>query len=462
MFPSINARNMHLEIVAGAAVLILSALALGAVITLQPAYLIALIAVGSCFLLIAKWGSWTRSASNVGGAPVVVLVSGVVIYLLGSIQLAPNAIYSNSIERQQWILYIAALVLAIVAVILGSAARRKDSRIVEPTLFTKATYQRFPLLLAAATGLVVTWTNFSTGTIPLFESSVNQARKVGVGGVLSTLNFFGFATLQFVMIALMMVPFAGISKPLKYSILIISGTTLVFTGSRSFLIFVAIALFVAYLESARPAFIKMIGIALTLGAIFIIAGSVRSAVSGQSYEVEQNSERLGYGSGYQAEVYTNLQPGPRVFAHTQTVIPDSIPYQHGAFILRDMPFIGMGQTSDRWVTDHVMGRDPSSIGGLPPTILGGFYIDWGYAGVAVGVGFLFFSLAYFRPRARALGQCLTTNMSYAIFAAYLFTSFYSYISLKGSIVVLFMWTVLLGVFRSRQAIRNNVDVVQTR
>jgi oligosaccharide repeat unit polymerase len=100
-----------------------------------------------------------------------------------------------------------------------------------------------------------------------------------------------------------------------------------------------------------------------------------------------------------------------------------------------MPFhpFGKPDRADTWVTEAILHRDPAQIGGSPPTLVGGLYIDFGVPGVALGsalLGFLLVLLYRWARRAKTIGAL--TLYSYA--AAYTALAAYSYVSLKPTLV----------------------------
>lgn len=413
-----------------------------------------------CVCLLLCWGSWVRDASEIGGAPILILLSGAVIYGLGSLQLSTRAIYSNTISESQWELYGISLCVAAVGLAWGSYFHSASIRTFRSRPCPRS-YRNVTLGLCWVFGMCIAWVNFATGSIPLLEDSINVARKSGVGGALSQFNFAGYASLQFFIIAAFVMT-DMYRASIKWLLVCSAVATLLLTGSRSFLIFVVLAIFVVYCESRRPSLIAVVGLVAGLGVAFSVIGLVRADHSGESAEIALNSDRYGYGTGPLSDLFVNLQPGPRVLSVVLERVPEFVPFQRGLFALRDLPYSGLGGTADHWVTDVVMERTSAAIGGLPPTLLGGLYIDWGYAGVYLGVFLIFAFLAWFRPIPARLGAGSVHTVAYSIACAYLFTSFYSYISFKGSILVMLGWCLVLwfGTRRARLQLAHSVPTLK--
>jgi hypothetical protein len=79
-----------------------------------------------------------------------------------------------------------------------------------------------------------------------------------------------------------------------------------------------------------------------------------------------------------------------LFSQLVDYFPAQIPFWQGkvffSHVLTLLP--GKQWLVDDWITVFIRNRDPASIGGTPPTLLGGFYMDFGYAGVIMGMFFL--------------------------------------------------------------------------
>lgn len=437
--------NEYALVPASAAVAVSAICGIGALVIIWGSKPVSILVSVMCVLaLLTLWSGWSGGRHPVGGAPVLLLSSGAVIYGLGSLQLGSVAIYSNYISDFQWSIYGFALLAATSAFVWGATVPRVWRA--SPRIAGVTSYRGSVLILAWCVGMGIAWLNFATGTIPLLESSINGARKSGVGGVFSSLNFFAYASLQFFLIAVFAVRNPLTSRT-RLCLGTVAGGTLLMTGSRSFLIFVALALLIIYCEFRRPGLLLVAVVGGGTGLLFSVIGSVRAERSGEAAALALNGARFGYGSGVSSDVFMNLQPGPRVFSVVLEKVPASTGFQTGNFALRDLPFARLGTTSDYWVTEVIMGRVSEAIGGLPPTLLGGLYLDFGLPGIVFGVMAAFFLIGYARPIGRRMGSMHVSNLVFGIACAYIFTSYYSYLSLKGSIVVLLLWCAALRVTR---------------
>lgn len=406
---------------------------------------------------VFSWRAWRAGSSPFGGAPILIYFAGCAAYIVGSVRLADEAPYANEIPEQQWLLYLWAALAAAIALALGLLLQSKldNFPVLAHTTFSSrsVTFPAWALYLPAAVGLGVTWVNFLTGRIPLLSDSINVARREGTDALLSDWSFASYPTLEFVIIAAAVLPLRNVSHLARIAVLAVSVSTLVLTGSRSFLVFPIVALALIFIESKRPRLVLVVATAAVLALLVAIAGQLRSFASGTGDNVISNAEKWGYGPIFTSSILSNLQVGPHVFAAVQAVIPSEIPFQQGVFFLRDFPKLSAGTEADYWITETVLKRDSEANGGLPPTILGGFYVDWGFIGAVVGIAVVFLALGLLRPRPLALFRSQPRTIAYAIISTYVLTAYYSYISLNVGLIMMLLWCVFLTIARRAEAWR---------
>lgn len=394
---------------------------------------------------VVSWRPWRENASPWGGAPVLIYFAGCAAYLIGSVRLADQAPYSDEITDLQWKLYAWTAIAAALAMAVGVLVRSRWQK--TQRVSTQAgTIPAWAILTAAGVGLTVTWINFLTGRIPLFEESINEARKAGSDALLGKFSFLSYPTLEFVIIAAAALPIRRFPLWGRVALISVCVVSLVLTGSRSFLAFPIIALAFIFIEWKRPRLLTIAAIGAVLVFVVASAGQLRAFASGTGDNTISNAQKWGYGPPFTSSVLSNLQVGPHVFSAVQEVIPKDVPFQMGTFFLRDFPLIGAGMEADYWVTE-TLGRDSLITGGLPPTLLGGFYVDWGPTGSVMGTAIVFLLLAMLRPKPRPLLRAPPRVVAYGILCAYVVTSFYSYISLNVGIVTMFLWCVAMTIAR---------------
>lgn len=395
-----------------------------------------------------RWKSWRVGQTPIGGAPALIFVAGVVAYVIGSVRLADEAPYANGIPEQQWTLYLWAGLAAALGIAAGAWVRLARPCGIPPrwtpTRPTR-TYPAWAVLTPTTVGLIIAWINFVTGDIPLLADSINEARRSSSGAVLAQWSFASYPTLEFVIVAAVLLPVRRFPLWARITVVAASTGTLLLTGSRSFLVFPIIAIAFAVIESRRPRLVTIAGLSAALVVVVGVAGQLRSIASGTGANLVDNAEKWGYGPF--AALLSPLQVGPHVFAAVQKVIPDSIPFQNGVFFLRDFPKLSAGAEADYWIAGTVLGRDTAMTGGLPPTLLGGFYIDWGPPGAIVGTLLVFVALMLLRPARVPSRRSQPTTIAYALVCAYVLTSFYSYISLNVGFIMMLLWCLFLPIAR---------------
>lgn len=426
----------------------------------QPAaFLWVAVAIGLC-LLLGSWVIWSRGGSTIGGTPTFVMLAGVAVYIVGSLQFGTEFIYAGEIREDQWLVYGISVCVGFAALGAGFALRQARQLRSDPAAETQPgplhEYALWPTALAFAVGTGVIWTNFLTGQIPLLSESINDARKEGVGGALASISYVGYSLTQFAFMAAIVLPLRGLRTSHRMTIVAITGSSLFLTGSRAFLVLPVLALLCLLIERRRPRLWIVLASAAAITAIVAFLGVSRAGSSGQSGNLAVNSERFGYGDGAFGAILSTLQPGPGVLSTVLTTVPQVVPHQYGAFALRDLPGVIGGEKSDYWVTTMIMGRDSQAIGGLPPTMIGGFYIDFGMLGVILGVFACFFLLAWWQPIQRT-SRVTLSQFAYCFFGAYVITSYYSYLSLKVN-TILFLFMIIVTLFASRGRVKNRAIV----
>lgn len=400
---------------------------------------------------LVHWRNWRTGQGALGGATVLIALAGVIAYLVGSIRLADQAPYANEIPEQQWLLYLWAGLAAAIGIALGTGIRhRSDNRWPQISLtHSTRTYPAWAIVVPTVTGLTIAWINFLTSEIPLLAESVNAARHSSSTAALAQWSFASYPTLEFVIIAAVALPLRRFPRWARITIIALSVGTLILTGSRSFLVFPILAIAFLLIESLRPRIVTIAGVTAALAIVVGLAGQLRSIASGTGANLIDNAQKWGYGPF--GTLLAPLQVGPHVFAAVQEVIPTSIPFQHGVFFLRDFPKLSAGVEADYWIAGTVLGRDTTATGGLPPTLLGGFYIDWGLAGAVLGSLIVFALLSALRPRRVRWSRSQPATIAYSIFAAYALVSLYSYISLNVGIVMMLLWCAFLAIARPADA-----------
>jgi oligosaccharide repeat unit polymerase len=281
--------------------------------------------------------------------------------------------------------------------------------------------------------------NFGTGGIPLFASNIDAVRFAGSGGAFGRLWIWIIGGIE---VAVVLALVRGLILKIDRRSVFIGGfgtVLLILLAGRSFLLIVALSGLVGLAFLGRLSPIKLVAIG---GAGLVLLGAVGAARVNRS---DPTGSRRAYLASHHINgifglVSQSAASGPFVLASSLDAIPALIPFQGGRFLLRDlratMPFhpFGKPDRADTWVTRAILHRDPAQIGGSPPTLVGGLYIDFGVPGIALGSAVLGFLLALLYRWARRAGSIgALTLYSYA--AAYTALAAYSYVSFKPTLVV---------------------------
>jgi oligosaccharide repeat unit polymerase len=287
------------------------------------------------------------------------------------------------------------------------------------------------LLMGAVLGAALL--NLATGSIPLLSSNIDAVRLGSSEGIFGSIWTWLIGGLEWT-IVVAGVRYFALGRADRYSTAaaVVSTAILVLLAGRSFLVVVVLALVVAF-ASLRKLRLSWLAAVIVIGLLALgAAGKYRAEHSAFAGEDPQGSSSYGL-------ISKSAGTGPAVFASVLERVPQYVPYQHGAFVIRDLRamfplhLFGRAESGDFWVTRYIRGRDVSVVGGSPPTLAGSLYIDFGALGVAVGAGLLglLLTLLYrFMLRAQTVGA----TTLYGYLSAYVALSAYSYISIKPAVL----------------------------
>jgi oligosaccharide repeat unit polymerase len=296
------------------------------------------------------------------------------------------------------------------------------------------------IVLCATAFLGLALVNFATGSIPLLASNIDATRFAGGGGAFAQLWIWIIGGIEWLLVVagVQRVVFGRLNRS-SWCIVIVGLGILTLLASRSFFLIVGLALLVAYASVKRVTISRLaiVGVAglLVLGA----TGSARVHHSDPTGARQQFLQSQRIDSVY-GTISQSAATGPVVLATVLDNVPALFQYQHGRFALRDfralLPLhpLGRPEQSGIWVTDAILHRDPTQIGGSPPTLVGGLYIDFGVTGIALGsllLGFCLVAMHRWARSSRTIGSL--TAYSYA--SAYIALSAYSYVSVKPTVVL---------------------------
>ena len=274
------------------------------------------------------------------------------------------------------------------------------------------------------------------GGIPLLASNVDSARFSGGGGSPVRLIFvFLIGGLQWVAAIGLVTWLVRRERPRGWplALTLVAAFLLILLASRS-LIFtplLTLALAAAVTGRLRPS--RMAALAV-IGLVALgLAGQLRSTSSGAT---EADLRAAGY-DGITGQITGSSAVGPWVFGKVLDRVPALHPHRGGAFFTADFraqfpgdQVFGDPELPDEWVTrirGATYGQD--GVGGSPPTLPGGLYIDWGIPGIVIGCLIVGWLLAAIYDWARRVGTIGALAL-YAYFTGYIMLSAYNFLSLK--------------------------------
>ena len=421
--------SVVLTVFVGALCILLEApywfVAVAAIVTLTP-------------LFLARWGAWREEGSRWGGVFLLFPAFYVIAYSLGSVPIGTQGPLGVRADAGQWILYF----VGIVAYFIGAAffVNRAPLR---PEGVAPRRASRTVGMLAGVAGLAGAAINYATGGIPLLAENVNAGRFGENQSLLGPLTGFIVGAEQVSLVVLTLSWYSsrknGLREPTSTKLMIlVLIVSLVLSGARGFLVLplVAIAFAIAEFNLVKPLTFLLIAV---LGFSGLTAyNQYRQQESGTIEALNAALEANGVADVPLASGLLGLQIGPAVMQVSRTMIPDRIPFQGGTFFLNDGGvLVGSDHNSDYFTTVVVTNRNYNAVGGSPPTILGGFYIDGGVPLVIIGMIALglisrFMRNGYFR------NPHIYSGAAYGYWCAWIVLSLYGYISLKPAALTVFV------------------------
>ncbi|MBT8160981.1 MULTISPECIES: O-antigen polymerase [Arthrobacter] len=423
---------------------------LGVLLILFPAFLI-------------QWDRWQAEGSRWGGALLLYPMVFGVAYILGSLKLGQRGALGLDPDATQWWLYGLGLGCFMAgAAVTSKKAPRFGPRVIAPAEFNLGR-------LSAFAGLGLASVNFVTGGIPLLASNINAARFQENASVLGPITGIIVGVEQFALVVLVLDRWSRKRADRKISafdtllILVLLGFLLA-SGSRTFLILPIVAIVVAWLETRAVKAVTVLLVAVLGFAALTGFNYYRQQQSGTAEALNAALDQNGLGDYPLASGILSLQIGPRVFQASRDLIPDDVPFQNGQFFLADAAVLlrsGL-PPSDSFTTQVITGRSYAQVGGSPPTVLGGLYIDGGVPLVIAGMLALGFITRRFR-NGYLRRPNLYTAAAYGYWGTWMMHSIYNYVSLKP-MVLAFLGLCLLGALtaRSRKPLELPLPVPSSR
>lgn len=286
-----------------------------------------------------------------------------------------------------------------------------------------------------ALSMIVYW--LRTGGIPLFQSDLENSRVEALSG--NGVPFF-LSMLMMVAVWTSLSPRSGVAPRSKWIMFILAAMLLGSTGWRNTIItFVLVTLFLLhYTRPIRGLYIAIAGVAALLMAVGLGLWRISSSTleNYQTFQLMSRGDLFGAISSYlrsYADIFgQNL-------ALTMSVAERGFALQNGETFIWN--FINLLPGEEREPFDFVLKQAAGQTfagGGLPPTLIGEWYINFGWVGIAVGM--ILFGGVVALAHATALKTSSFPTLIVAVIVAN-----YSFIAVRGGIGNIVLTVVWLSV-----------------
>ncbi|MBI1853245.1 MAG: oligosaccharide repeat unit polymerase, partial [Planctomycetes bacterium] len=306
-------------------------------------------------------------------------------------------------------------------------------------------------IAAAATAAI-----FARRGVPVFAPSVDAVRLQFTSSGWERLLLTGFDT-----VAILVLAHAARERfriALRFWVLLaLSIGVLATTGDRALVVMpVACGVVLAHYlwRTLRPAQLAavLVPLAVFASATVILRGT--KTYGPQYVEEMQRISGVPRAAVPLIPVYQGVWAGPNVFYRLQQVVPSQVPYGYGAYAVA--PLVSFLPGQQVWAADAIKGTlDDRFIGlGEPATLLGSFYLDFGFVGIAIGMALAGFGFTALYRRLRARRDLFSTIL-------FSHASFLAFLSLYGDLYngnPLLLWNGALAWIVCRYAARRDAPV----
>jgi len=220
---------------------------------------------------------------------------------------------------------------------------------------------------------------FRSGTVPLFAADKNEARMLtmeipGNGYLLylmTSMNFYFM--LEYYRYASNIKHYIGKKRYIFWSIAILIFVTYLLTGSRRFSLFLIIYALMINNYTIEVIKLKKITVAIVFIIMFVIMFEMFRESS------QDTTQSLLITIVYRLVIYISN------FTKIYELVPTVLPFKHGATYFMDFLTILPGKQLDyqSWLKE-LTGLTFKGFG-IPPTIVGDLYLNWGEIGVYIGM-----------------------------------------------------------------------------
>lgn len=363
------------------------------------------------------------------------------------------------IENWQWLLYSVGLVCflagsALVSFGVRPRAASAPSSNVTPRLLSKARAWRNVFFVV---GIIAVGYQAGTQGMPLLGAMTSRFTLPLALGVLWP--FLSRCVLAAALLACaihFLDANAGRAQRVVNLLLLVSalGVLSLFAARAFFvpIVVVSLVLYGSYRSRLPVRSFLLIGMAVL--AAMSLAAAWRTSQSGTRIYLEQQLANAGIPRDYYwiAAGYPSILSGPHVLAWTLRRVPAETDFQGGRFFFGDLLTLAPGKQLEPgyWVTSHIMHRQASvrlnngtdiGPGPIPPSVIGGLYIDGGAPLVAVGFLLLGALLQWLYSRSLRDREPWVVVL-YGLVLAFALLSLYSFLYLKTTEA--FLWLLVVG------------------
>ncbi|WP_193748621.1 oligosaccharide repeat unit polymerase [Gordonia terrae] len=290
------------------------------------------------------------------------------------------------------------------------------------------------------------------GGIPILAADLENARLSALTG--SGVPFY-LTFLMMVAFWLALSPGSSVPVRVRWILFALTVLLLLSTGWRNTVFaFIVLTLLIRhYTSPIKTRTIMMAGVVAVLGAVAIGLYRVKSSnlINYQTYQLMASSDYVG---ATQVYLTTYFDAFARNMSTAMAVVPALLPFQNGKTLVWN--FLTLFPNGESEPFDFVLKQaagEGFAGGGLPPTMVGEFYVNFGNTGIFVGM--LAVGLV-----AAICHAMIRSTTSYTAMITGLIGAYYLFVAVRGglgNVTLTVAWLVLATLIVSRLAGRQPVE-----
>jgi oligosaccharide repeat unit polymerase len=278
------------------------------------------------------------------------------------------------------------------------------------------------------------------GGVPMLKGDLENSRVEALSG--SGVPFY-LSMLLMVATWLAWSPEARLALKSRILLTGVAAGLLLSTGWRNtvFALLAVTILSLHYTRAFKTALIAWGGILIVLGAVFLGLNRVVSSdlSSYQAYRLLMSGDVIGAGFTYLANYADAFS---RNLSTVFTVVPSSLPFQGGSTIWWNFESLisGSGRKPFDFILKEASGQGFAG-GGLPATLIGEWFINFGWAGIVCG-------MALVGAIASIAHHHLRSSSNYLVRLIAVLVLYYVFVAVRGGIgnvMLTIVWLILCAV-----------------